>query len=108
MMSGWAIVAVIAIVVWGVVKFAKARAGIVTDGDGNETLAVHEDAGTLAELEQAQRELAGLRERIAVLERIATDSNSSDARERDRITAEIEALRAPPAAPNAQKEEQSE
>lgn len=40
-----------------------------------------------------RRELAELRERIKVLERIATDGNSLDARETKRIAAEIEALR---------------
>lgn len=40
-----------------------------------------------------QREIADLRERIKVLERIATDGNSLDARETKRIAAEIEALR---------------
>lgn len=104
MMSGWAIVALIAIIVWGVVQYAKARAGIITDEDGNETLAPRDDGGARTELEQAHRELEDLRERIKVLERIATDDNSSDARERARITAEIEALRALPAT----KEEKSE
>ena len=31
MISSWAIVAIIAIMVWGVVQYAKARAGIITD-----------------------------------------------------------------------------
>ena len=39
-MSSWAIVAVIAIVVWGLVQLAKARAGITTDAEGNE---IHTD-----------------------------------------------------------------
>jgi hypothetical protein len=50
------------------------------------------DNGNAAE---AQREIKALRERIAVLERIATDNNSLDARERARIATEIEALREP-------------
>ncbi len=41
---------------------------------------------------QAQ-ELQDLRERIKVLERIATDGNTLDARETQRISREIEALR---------------
>lgn len=100
-MSSWAIVAIIAIIVWGVVEFAKARAGIVTDEDGNERLVPREDGRSAAELEQARRELAELRERIKVLERIATDGNTTEARERARIAAEIEALRLP-----ANKEDQ--
>ncbi len=107
MMSSWAIVAVIAVIVWGAVQYAKARAGIISDEYGKETLAPRDDGRSAAELEQARRELEELRERVKVLERIATDSNTGDARERDRIAAEIEALRALPAAPNAQKEEKS-
>lgn len=38
-------------------------------------------------------ELAELRERIQVLERIATDDNSSEARKAQRIAREIESLR---------------
>lgn len=39
------------------------------------------------------QELQDLRERIKVLERIATDGNTLDARETQRISQEIEALR---------------
>lgn len=96
-MSSWAIVALVAIVIWGIVESVKARAGIVTDEDGNETIISRTDGRTAAELETARRELADLKERIKVLERIATDANSGDAREQARIAAEIEALRALPA-----------
>lgn len=97
-MSSWAIVVMVAIIVWGVVEYAKARAGIVTDEDGNEKIAPREEGRSAAELEAARRELADLRERVKVLERIATDANSADAREGARIAAEIEALRGLPAA----------
>lgn len=97
-MSGWAIVALVGIVIWGIVEIARARAGILTDEDGNQKLAPREDTRSAAEIEAARRELQDLRERIKVLERIATDGNNSDARERARIAAEIEALRALPAA----------
>jgi len=103
-MSSWAVVAIVAIIVFGVVEFAKARAGIVTDEDGNERLVPREDGRSAAELDAARRELAELKERVKVLERIATDGNTSEARERARIAAEIEALRGLPAA----REEQSE
>lgn len=96
-MSSWAIVVMVAIIVWGVVEYAKARAGIVLDEDGNETIAPRDDGRTAAELEAARRELTDLKERVKVLERIATDTNSGDARERARIAAEIEALRGLPA-----------
>lgn len=103
-MSGWAIVALVGIVIWGIVESVRARAGIITDQDGNQKLAARDDAGSKAELDAARRELADLRERVKVLERIATDGNTSDAREQARIAAEIEALRALPAA----REEKSE
>jgi len=97
-MSSWAIVALVAIAIWGIVAVARARAGIATGEDGNQTVAPREDSGARAELEEARREISDLRERIHVLERIATDANSGDARERARIAAEIEALRGLPAA----------
>lgn len=95
-MSSWVIVAIVAIVVWGVVQLAKARAGIITDEDGNETyVGPRDDAASRAEIEATRREMEQLRERLHVLERIATDANTPDARERARIAAEIEALRGP-------------
>jgi len=97
-MSSWAIVALVAIVIWGIVETVRARAGIITDEDGNQKLAVPENGGSRAELEATRRELEALRERVKVLERIATDANSGDAREQVRIAAEIEALRGTPAA----------
>lgn len=103
-MSSWAIVALVAILIWGVVQIARAKAGIVSDENGNQKLARHEGERSAAELEAARRELEELRERVKVLERIATDSNTGEARETARIAAEIEALRANP----AQKKEQSE
>jgi hypothetical protein len=107
-MSSWAIVALVAIVVWGLVDYAKARAGIVTDQDGNEKLVPRDDARSLAELEAARRDVMELRERVKVLERIVTDGNSGDAREQARISAEIEALRSPSLPRPAKKEEPSE
>ena len=97
MISSWAIVAIIAILVWGVIQFVKASKGITTDQHGNETIAGREDGRSLAEIEAAKHELAELKDRVKVLERIVTDSNTSDAREQARIAAEIEALRALPA-----------
>lgn len=97
-MSSWAIVALVAIVIWGIVETVRARAGIITDEDGNQKFVPRHEPGNSAELEAAQRELADLRERVKVLERIATDANTGDARERARIAAEIEALRGLPAA----------
>ncbi|MCX9148298.1 hypothetical protein [Erythrobacter sp. WG] len=103
-MSSWAIVALVAILIWGVVQIARAKAGIIEDEDGNQQAVPRGDARTAAELEAARRELAELKDRVRVLERIATDAHSGDAREQARIAAEIEALRDTPAL----KREQSE
>ncbi|MEP0391713.1 MAG: hypothetical protein ABJ205_15275 [Erythrobacter sp.] len=93
-MNGWAIVAIVAIVVWGIVQMAKAKAGIISDEDGNETfVGKAEGADAHVENEEMRREMKQLRDRLHVLERIATDNNTMDARERARISAEIEALR---------------
>ena len=83
-MTSWAIV------VWGIVQSSRAKhradSGVITDERGNETYVGKDD-------EEARREIAELRERIKVLERIATDNNSLDAQERARIAREIEDLR---------------
>jgi hypothetical protein len=97
-MSSWAIVALVGMLIWGVVQVARARAGIVTDEDGNQKFAAPDHGGGRTELEATRRELEALRERVKVLERIATDANTGEAREQARIAAEIEALRALPAA----------
>lgn len=85
-MSSWAIVAIVAIAVWGVVQMVRAKNGIVSKDRGEHFAKPQQDP-------EAQRELEDLRERIKVLERIATDGNSLDANETKRIAAEIEALR---------------
>lgn len=106
-MSFWT-AAVIIVAIWGFVQIYTRRhdreLGVTRDEDGNPVFAPRDDTRSAAEIEAARRELEELRERIKVLERIATDGNSSDARERARIAAEIEALRALPAA----REDQSE
>ena len=91
---------------------AKARAGIISDEDGNETFVGRPNDISRAEIEETRREMEQLRERLHVLERIATDNNTLDARDRARIAAEIEALRGPAegpvsATPTLSKEEQS-
>lgn len=55
-----------------------------------------------------KRELEELRARVQVLERIATDENSSEARNAKAIAAEIESLRGEIATRAATREEQSE
>jgi FtsZ-interacting cell division protein ZipA len=112
-----AIVVIIAIIVWGVIKLSKARSGTITGENGNETYIERtgsaEDAARYqADAQEARREIVSLRERIQVLERIATDDNSTDALARAQISAEIEALRttadAPPKAISASETPASE
>lgn len=89
-MSFWTAIFMIA-VVFAVAEVFKARyrsdKGITRDFMGNESFRNN------GADQEAQRELDDLRERIKVLERIATDGNSLDASETQRIAAEIEALR---------------
>lgn len=81
----WATVAVVAIVIWGVVKAVQAKHGIVSDEDGNEARIApadrYDDSATKAEIRQ-------LKERVQVLERLVTDRSHT-------LADEIEALRAP-------------
>ena len=89
-MSGWMVVAIVAIVMSGIVRIYKMRhderRGIVRDEDDNPVRLPQDDPA-------ARREIEDLRERIKVLERIATDGNTLDASETRRISREIEALR---------------
>ena len=87
-MSGWAIVVVVAIVVWGLVQMSKSR-----HGHGPSTGKNDIDGPDLGRDPETDREIEDLRERIKVLERIATDGNSLEVQETKRISAEIEALR---------------
>ncbi len=84
-MSFWTAAVVIAAII-GFVEIYKARHGVVKDWKGNESIAQRDDPETRREVEE-------LRERIKVLERIATDGNTLDSVETKRIAAEIEALR---------------
>jgi len=87
-----AIVIIVAIGMVGKVLQARyrAQAGIIADKQGNERAierpAEHNNG-------EAQREVAELRERIKVLERIATDANTSESRKIAAISEEIESLR---------------
>ena len=88
-MTGWAFVAIVAIVVWGIVQMSRNQSG------NDRNLHNWQDERSARDLQdaEAQREIEELRERIKVLERIATDGNTPNARETRRIAAEIEALR---------------
>lgn len=86
-MSGWIIIAIVAILVWGVLRY-KSDARSAADYEAHR--AAHEEAQARIAAEQERDEL---RERIQVLERIITDKETPDARERQRVADEIEALR---------------
>lgn len=60
---------------------------------GSDRLRRHTEAGPSPREKELESEVESLRDRIQVLERIATDGNSVDALETKRIAAEIEALR---------------
>jgi hypothetical protein len=88
-MSLWtAIVVIVAIACFTEIMKAKYRAhhGITSDKQGNETIAPRNDPAL-------EREVKELRERIRVLERIATETNTTAALESRRVSDEIEALR---------------
>jgi flagellar biosynthesis/type III secretory pathway chaperone len=70
--------------------------------------AIYPAAEAPAPAANAARELEELRARVQVLERIATDENSSEARNAKAIAAEIESLRGEIATRAATREEQSE
>ncbi len=85
-MSSWAFVAIVAIIIWGIVQITNARDRNRTmDRDSADPI---EPNGT-----EAEREIAELRERIKVLERIATDANTPEARKVQQISDEIDRLR---------------
>ncbi|MEE4200374.1 hypothetical protein [Erythrobacter sp.] len=93
-MSLWT-AAVVIVAIWAFVQIWTRRndrdLGVTRDEDGNPVFAPPRDD----EADATRREIEQLRDRLHVLERIATDGNNPDARERARIAAEIEALRAP-------------
>ncbi len=78
----WATAVVIIVAIWGVVQAYRARSGIVSDKEGNQS------ALPRGNEEELGREVLELRERIKVLERIATSD-----RESKQIASEIENLR---------------
>lgn len=83
-MSFWT-AAVIIVMIWGVVTVYSRRhdgaLGVTRDEDGNPIFAPRDESHTRRELEE-------LRERVKVLERIATDRHGPD-----RLASDIELLR---------------
>ena len=82
----WAEMVVVIVIVATIGSVLKARWGIVEDKDGNEVHVGHAAAAT--ENEALRRELAALKERLHVLERLATEDTAAR-----RLDQEIERLR---------------
>ena len=82
------VVAIILIVTIGKVLQARYRHEQADSGDGDQTFRPRDAAGE-AENQRLREELKSMKERLAVLERLATDSNDSGAR----LDREIEKLR---------------
>lgn len=86
-MSFWsAVVFIVAII--AVMEMVKSRHRLRSQDGGTD----HRPAPPLLDPD-ARREIEDLRERIKVLERIATDNNTLSATETRRIAQEIDALR---------------
>ena len=83
---GWAemVIAIVAIATIG--SIIRAKMGVGRDHQGNE-FSLRGDAAT-AENQQLREDIRGLKDRIAVLERVITDTNTSSTLDR-----EIEKLR---------------
>ena len=78
------VIAIVAIVTIG--SIIRAKVGVGRDNQGNEFSL--RDNATAAENQRLREDIRGLKERIAVLERVITDTNSSSNLDR-----EIEKLR---------------
>ncbi len=85
---GWAEMVVAIVIVATIGKVVMARYGVVHTKDG-ETVRFRDDPAAAAENQQLRAELKAMKERLAVLERIATDKEDSGAR----LDREIEKLR---------------
>ena len=81
-----ALVVIVAILAFAAIRIVQYG----TRHDRRSNLAAPPDDGAKAQL---TREVEELRERVRVLERIATESNSTNALESRQIAQEIEALR---------------
>ena len=81
---------VVGIVLIGTVgSIVRARYGVQKDKWGNETIVRGDDRQAKAENDRLRGEIGSLRERIQVLERVITDSETSATR----LDREIERLR---------------
>lgn len=79
------LIVIAAIIAWAAIRIVRLNTSHLRNGTPQQD--------PLPDESETRRELEELRERIKVLERIATDGNTPDARETRRIAEEIEALR---------------
>jgi hypothetical protein len=88
----WAAAVVIIVAIWGLVTILRSGTtwarGSASDEEDNLI-------GNPQRERELEAEIAQLRERVQVLERIATDANSNQERESRRLSAEIDSLRSP-------------
>ena len=96
-MNMWEAIVVI-VVVTSLARVFRARyrygAHVFNDQNGNPLpITTAPDEATARDTAALRREIEGLRERVKVLERIATDANSTEGRRPAALAAEIEALR---------------
>ncbi len=82
-MGALVLVAIVAILVWGVLHFNKQQSAKETETDIRQNQALIE----------AETERDELRERVKVLERIVTDNNTPSAIEKRALAEKIEDLR---------------
>jgi cbb3-type cytochrome oxidase subunit 3 len=79
-MNSWALMVVAIVLIVSITSILRARMGIRKDRHGNE-LPLHDSAET----ERMREDMKALKERVAVLERIATDRNHLLEQEFDRL-----------------------
>lgn len=95
-MSYWTAIVVI-VAIWGLVQIISSRhrvqLGYRHDEDDDEEDEGGPRNGARLRERELREEIERLRGRLEVLERIATDAESREARERRRLEAEIDSLR---------------
>ena len=87
----WATAIVLIVLISAIAGVMRSRSRTVDPGSRNRDQA--EDAAVSGREQELQREVIDLRERIKVLERIATEANSAETRATKAIADEIERLR---------------
>jgi uncharacterized protein YlxW (UPF0749 family) len=87
----WATAVVLIVLISAIAGVMRSRSR--TEGDRSHNGSRAEDMPVSDREQELQSEVVDLRERIKVLERIATDANSTESRETRAIADEIERLR---------------